>query len=104
RLARVAAADVADPRRAWLLGMAAMAAGDFERGVRFLSGAADGLRAQGRLALLAQTLSLQANGAIHLGNWTMAVTAADEGTRGAEETGPPLSRDAMKISPGPDAA
>jgi DNA-binding CsgD family transcriptional regulator len=98
RLARVAAADVADPRRAWLLGMAAMAAGDFERGVRFLSGAADGLRAQGRLALLAQALSLQANGAIHLGNWAMAVTAADEGTRLAEETGQPLWLAEMKIS------
>jgi DNA-binding CsgD family transcriptional regulator len=97
RLARVAAADVADPQRAWLLGMAAMAAGDFERGVKFLSGSATGLRAQGRLALLAQALSMQANGAIHLGNWVVAVTAADEGARLAEETGQPIWLAGTKI-------
>ncbi len=90
RLARVPAGDVADPQRAWLLGMAAMAVGDFERAVRFLSGSAAGLRAQGRLALLAQVLSLQANAAIQLGNWAVAVTTADEGARLAEETGQPI--------------
>jgi DNA-binding CsgD family transcriptional regulator len=98
RLTRVAAGDVRDPRGAFLLGGAAHAVGDFERAVMFLSGAADGLRAQGRLALLARALGVQANAAIQLGNWAMAVTAADEGARLAEETGQPIRLAAAKSS------
>jgi DNA-binding CsgD family transcriptional regulator len=98
RLTRVAASDVADPQRAFLLGGAAHAAGDVERAVMFLSGAADGLRAQGRLALLARALGVQANAAIQLGNWAMAVTTADEGARLAEETGQPIRLAVAKTS------
>jgi ATP/maltotriose-dependent transcriptional regulator MalT len=70
--------------------MASHAVGDFARAVTFLSVSADGLRAQGRLALLAQVLSMQANASIQLGNWAVAVTAADEGARLADETGQPI--------------
>jgi DNA-binding CsgD family transcriptional regulator len=98
RLTQVAAGDVADPQQALLLGMAAHAAGDFEQAVKFLSGSADGLRAQGRLALLAQALSMQANAAIQLGNWPVAVTAAHEGARLAEETGQPIRLAGAKTS------
>ena len=72
------------------LGMAAGAVGDWSTGFGFLASAIDGLRREGRLALLAQSLVRQAWIAPHLGDVRQAGLLADEGYRLAVETGQPL--------------
>jgi ATP/maltotriose-dependent transcriptional regulator MalT len=59
----------------------------FDRALGFLTSAVDGLRAQGRLGLLAQALVFQSWAAFHLARETLAVSAADEAARLARETG-----------------
>ncbi|MFJ2758911.1 AAA family ATPase [Nocardioides sp. NPDC087217] len=75
------AADVAA-----LLGIAAFCAGDFVRAESSLSTAIVGLRAEGRLSLLAEALAIRAWAEINLGVFDPA-RSADEGMRLAEETG-----------------
>ena len=72
-----------------LIGAAATAVGAFDRSPGFLATAVDGLRAQGRLGLLAQALVSQAWAAVFLGNWDVATSAADEAGRLARETAQP---------------
>ncbi|RKS75305.1 regulatory LuxR family protein [Motilibacter peucedani] len=71
---------------AGLLGIAAFCAGDFVRAESFLTVAVSGLRADGRLSLLAEALAIRSWAEINLGIFD-AARSADEGARLAEETG-----------------
>jgi ATP/maltotriose-dependent transcriptional regulator MalT len=76
-----------DPATMLLIGEAASAVGDFERSAAFLSAAAAGLRAQGRLGLLTRALTNSGFNAVYLGSWHQGCTAVDEAGRLARETG-----------------
>lgn len=90
RIARLPLGVEHDPAAAFLLGDAASAVGDYERSTRFLEAAVAGLRAQGRLGLLAQALVSQAWTAAISGNWNLGRRAAEEAGRLAQETAQPL--------------
>ena len=79
-----------DPDSEQRLAMAAGAVGDWSTGFGFFASAIDGLRREGRLALLAQSLVRQAWIAPHLGDVRQAGLLADEGYRLAVETGQPF--------------
>jgi DNA-binding CsgD family transcriptional regulator len=68
------------------LGSAALQIGAFELSARFSASAAAGLRAQGRLGLLARALAVHACSATRLGNLDVALPAAEEAARLAKET------------------
>ncbi len=89
RVSQLRVYDLADPVAAMHVGVAAEKAGDFATGARFLAHAVDGLREQGRLGLLTQTLVHFAWAAIHTGDWTAATAAAAEGGRLAYDTRQP---------------
>lgn len=72
------------------LGWAASAVGALDLGAALLGQAVAGLRAQGRLGLLALALNSQAWTAFHRGDVRTALTAADESGRLAHETAQPL--------------
>ena len=72
-----------------LIGAAATAVGAFDLSPGFLASSVDGLRAEGRLGLLAQALVSQAWAAVILGNWNVAIPAAEEATRLSRETNQP---------------
>ncbi|WP_083448864.1 helix-turn-helix transcriptional regulator [Actinoplanes rectilineatus] len=78
-----------DPGELALLVLAAYITGDFDRCLEVAGPATDGLRAQGRLALLGQVLTLEASAAMHRGVWADAATMADEAVRATVETGQP---------------
>jgi DNA-binding CsgD family transcriptional regulator len=82
--------DVGDPAAAKQIAEAACAVGAFDLADPFLVAAVDGLRAHGRLRLLAQVLMTQAFNVIYTGNYTLAVAAAEESSRLALETGQPI--------------
>ena len=77
----------ADPAGSYLVGSAAAAAWAFDLSLGFLDAAVNGLRAQGRLGLLARALVAQAWAAVHLAREPLAVSAAEEACRLAHETG-----------------
>jgi DNA-binding CsgD family transcriptional regulator len=79
-----------DPDSERRLGIAAGTAGDWLTSFKFFASAIDGLRREGRLALLGQTLIHQAWTAAHFGDVRYAGPIADEGHRLAVETGQPL--------------
>jgi DNA-binding CsgD family transcriptional regulator len=81
--------DAADPAGMFLLGSAATAVWAWDRSLAFLDVAIAGLRAQGRLGLLAQALVSQAWAAVHLSRKPLAVAAAEEACCLARETGQP---------------
>jgi hypothetical protein len=81
--------DIDDPAGMHLVGLAANAVWAFDLGLVFLSTSVDGLRAQRRLGLLAQSLVMQAWAAVHLARVPLAVSAAEEGRVLALETGQP---------------
>jgi DNA-binding CsgD family transcriptional regulator/tetratricopeptide (TPR) repeat protein len=89
RMARLRPGAVTDPLEALQLGRAATAVGTFDRAAAYLETAVEALRGQGRLGLLAQALVHQAWGAAHIGNWRLAVAAAEEAERLAGETSQP---------------
>lgn len=89
-VAAAARAPVSDPRVAYDLGLAAHAVGDLDASVPLLAAAADVLRDQGRLGLLAQTSVMLSIAAILLGAWNAAASAASEAARLAEETDQPI--------------
>jgi DNA-binding NarL/FixJ family response regulator len=74
----------------YLLGYAAGAVGACEQAVGFLTAAAAGLRARGRLGLLGQVLFNQGWQALLLGQAGMAGPAAEEAARLLAESGRPL--------------
>ena len=87
---RVAAFDpenAVDPASVRLIGAAATAVGAFDVLRCRFSGVVDGLRADGRLGLLAQALVSQAWAGLFLGDWIVATLAAEEAGRLARETG-----------------
>ncbi|MEO5833871.1 MAG: AAA family ATPase [Nakamurella sp.] len=77
------------PDVAALLGLTAFCAGDFTRAVGFLSTPVEALRAQGRLALLAQALAVRAWAAIYTGSFELA-RSAEEAVRLSDETSQPV--------------
>ncbi len=79
-----------DPRSVHLLGLASHAIGDSDASLRLLTIASDGLREQGRLALLAQALVMRSVVSVVLGEWGAAHPAAFEAARLADETGQPI--------------
>src|SRR5215211_2726788 len=92
-LARVqqAAAEGSDDTEALLyLGPAAVAVGAFDIGMTLLSGATDGLRADGRLGHLTYVLAIQGIVATRLADWDVAIPAAEEARSLAIELGQPL--------------
>jgi DNA-binding CsgD family transcriptional regulator len=89
RLARLPADPRDDGRALRLYGMAATAVGHHELAAGFLAAAVDALRADGRLALLAQALVLRGWDAMHLGSWHAALPDLEEGGRLAAETSQP---------------
>ena len=89
RLALLDEADDADPAWAHLRGMAATAIGYVELSAQFLERAVDGLRSQGRLALLAQALNMRAWSGIRLGDWIQAARDAEEAELMADQTRQP---------------
>jgi ATP/maltotriose-dependent transcriptional regulator MalT len=81
-----------------LLGAAATAVGAFDHSHGFLQTSVNGLRAEGRLGLLAQALVSQAWAAFFLGDWKLAIPAAEEASRLARETGQPRWAAAAQLS------
>ncbi len=89
-LSRWAVRDTRDPALASALGRAGFVAGDFEHGLLFARQASEGLRREGRVALLTQALVLQTFSALYLGRWETTHVASDEAYRFAVETRQPV--------------
>ncbi|GAA5173428.1 LuxR family transcriptional regulator [Pseudonocardia eucalypti] len=87
RLAELGGDPAGDPAVARFLGSAALQVGAFDLAARFAAAAQPGLRAQGRLGLLARTLAVQAWSCTRLGDLATALPAAEEAARLGEETG-----------------
>lgn len=86
----------ADPPGLHLLGHAAACVGAFGEAYTLCGAAADGLREEGRLALLAQALRLRAWAALRTSRWDAAAEAASESARlGAETRQPLVQADAL---------
>jgi DNA-binding CsgD family transcriptional regulator len=86
----IRAAAPLDARSAQLLGQACHCIFDNESAAQMHVAAAEPLRKQGRLALLAQTLAMSAVDSFLLGDWGVTATAAGEAVGLAEETGQPI--------------
>ncbi|WP_433064904.1 ATP-binding protein [Dactylosporangium sp. CS-033363] len=78
-----------DPLAARLLGNAGAAVGAYDLSLQFATAALGPLRAQGRLGFAARALIVQANAASHLANLGVAIPAAEEAGRRADETAQP---------------
>jgi len=89
RLERAAAEERLDSDAARFFGPAALVVGAFDLGNDFLAAAIDGLRTEGRLGHLPRLLTLYSGMAARIGDWDVALTAADEARRLAEEFGEP---------------
>jgi DNA-binding CsgD family transcriptional regulator len=79
-----------EPSLGALLALAAFVAGDFDQALQFARSASTGLRQEGRITLLAQTLVLEAFSSLYLGRWDIAFAASHEARRFAEETKQPM--------------
>ncbi len=90
QLTQWAQREVTDVALLGALARTGFIAGDFERGLGFATRASDLLRRQGRVALLAQTLVLEAFAALYLGRWDVTLAACDEAFRFGFETRQPL--------------
>jgi ATP/maltotriose-dependent transcriptional regulator MalT len=82
--------EIPNPALASALGRAAFVVGNFNDGLPFATRACDGLRQQGRVALLAQALVLRAFCALYVGRWDITHVASDEAYRFAVETRQPV--------------
>ena len=89
RLSRAAAEERLDTDAARFFGPAALVVGAFDLGNDFLGAAVDGLRTEGRLGHLPRLLTLYSSMAARLGDWDVAITAAEEARRLAEEFAEP---------------
>ena len=78
-----------DTDAARFFGPAALVVGAFDLGNDFLAAAVDGLRTEGRLGHLPRLLTLHSSMAARIGDWDVAITAADEARRLAEEFAEP---------------
>jgi DNA-binding CsgD family transcriptional regulator len=90
RVRKAAQVDDADPSRTQLLAFAAYAAGDLVVSIELMDRAAPILRAQGRLGLLAQLLSVRAWAGINTGQFSDAIRSAEEANHLAIETAQPI--------------
>ncbi|MDX6538697.1 MAG: hypothetical protein QOI71_307, partial [Gaiellales bacterium] len=89
RLNRAARDERIDTEAARFFGPAALVVGAFDLGSDFLAVAVDGLRADGRLGPLPRLLTLSSGMAARIGDWDLAIPAAEEATRLARELGEP---------------
>jgi DNA-binding CsgD family transcriptional regulator len=89
RLAAASPAGYADPEDLRLLGIALLVIPEYELAGAFLAASVEGLREQGRLAVLARALGSQAYAALFRGDFALAGQAADEGVRLTRETRQP---------------
>lgn len=89
KLAHLPNPSAIEPEEARLLGTAATAIGDIEHSAALSAIASDGLRHQGRLALLARALISESWAGIHTGSWDLTIARIDEGRRLAQETAQP---------------
>jgi DNA-binding CsgD family transcriptional regulator len=92
RLPLAMARAAAEPNAARRVGDTAQAIGAFEEGLAMQTIAVAGLRAQGRLALLARALSVQAGCALQLMNLGVAIPSAQEAVQLSGETSQPSIR------------
>src|SRR4029077_4612185 len=90
RVREAAQVDDDDPSRTQVLAFAAYAAGDRSQSIELMDRAAPGLRAQGRLGLLAQLLTVRAWAGINTGQLRDATRFIDEANQLAMETGQPI--------------
>jgi DNA-binding CsgD family transcriptional regulator/tetratricopeptide (TPR) repeat protein len=90
RVREAAQVDDADPSRTHLLAFAAYAAGNLGESIELMDRAAPILRAQGRLALLAQLLDVRAWAGINTGQFRDAINSMEEAERLAIETKQPI--------------
>ena len=79
-----------DPVVARVLGLAGYAVGHCEFAIDALTIAIDGLRAQGRLALLAQAVVARAVSGLQIGRFDLGIQDAEEGYRLSVQTAQPL--------------
>jgi DNA-binding CsgD family transcriptional regulator len=89
RLTSAAQAERPDTDAARFFGPAALVVGAFDLGNDFLEAAVDGLRTEGRLGPLPRLLMLHSCMAARIGDWDVALPAADEARRLADEFGDP---------------
>ena len=89
RLRREAGKEHLDSNAARFFGPAALVVGAFDLGNDFLAAAVDGLRTEGRLGHLPRLLTLYSSMAARLGDWELAISAAEEARRLAEEFAEP---------------
>jgi ATP/maltotriose-dependent transcriptional regulator MalT len=89
RLHRMAEDERLDADAARFFGPAALVVGAFDLGADFLGVAVDGLRTEGRLGHLPRLLTLYSSMAARLGEWDVAIPAAGEARRLAEEFAEP---------------
>jgi DNA-binding CsgD family transcriptional regulator len=89
RLTRAAGVERLDTDAARFFGPAAVVVGAFDLGSDFLAAAVDGLRIEGRLGHLPRLLNLYSSMAARLGDWEVAIPAAEEARRLAEEFAEP---------------
>ncbi len=92
-----AEADTSEPALAGALARTAFVVGDFNRALVFATRSCEGLRGQGRIALLTQALVLQTFSALYLGRWDVMKVAADEAYRFATETHQPVWRACARL-------
>jgi DNA-binding CsgD family transcriptional regulator len=89
-LTHLAGQQAAGPREERFLGTAALLVGAFDVAARLSAASLSGLRAQGRLGLLARARAAQAWSSTRLGDLGVAIPAAEEARRLAVETDQPL--------------
>jgi DNA-binding CsgD family transcriptional regulator len=89
RLTRAANDERLDTDAARFFGPAALVVGAFDLGNDFLAAAVDGLRTEGRLGHLPRLLTLYSGMAARIGDWDVAIPAAEEAKRLAQELGEP---------------
>jgi hypothetical protein len=89
---------VSNPEAAFHLADASTAVGAYDHSAELVAEAVAGLRAQGRLGLLAQVLVTQAWSCFHLGSWDLGLAAAEEADRLARETRQPRYAAASQLA------
>jgi DNA-binding CsgD family transcriptional regulator len=89
RLREASANRNRDTEAALYLGPAAIVVGAFDLAMTFLGAAVEGLRAEGRLGHLPRMLVLHGGVAARIGDWSIAMPAAEEARRLATELGEP---------------
>ena len=98
QLRRLAPAPGDDARTGRMLGTAALLVGAYDLAQRFSAAAAAGLRAQGRLGLLARAVGAQAWSAVQLADLNVAIPAVEESIALAAETTQPYFYGLMRAT------